>query len=323
MSTETPDVTIVAPCYNEGLVIEATYKRLRQVCDQHGYSVQLLFIDDGSTDNTWELLSGFAQQDPEVCVLKLSRNFGHQRALAAGLHHATGQRILIIDADLQDPPELLPEMMAVMDKGYDNVYGQRIRREGEYWHKKLTAMLFYRFCNLMSDIDVPHDTGDFRLISRRLLEGYLSMPEEKRLHRLIFAWLGYASYAFRYERAARYAGHTKYNYRKLTNMALDGITSFSTRPLRVAIVLALGMVAMACGLFLWVMRAWWLGVPVQGWASIIASVLMVGATQLVVLGIIGEYMGRLFLESKRRPEYVVETALGPVPEGSDAPSVDN
>ncbi len=301
-----PELSIVVPCYNEEAVLERTLQRLNSVCEEHNYDAEFVLVDDGSRDATWQLLSTAANNSGRVTAIKLSRNFGHQKALAAGLTHARGQRILIIDADLQDPPELLPEMMQKMDEGFDTVYGQRITRDGETWLKKLTAAVFYRFINLMTDIEIPKDTGDFRLVSRRVLDAYLSMMEDKRFNRLMFAWVGFRSTALRYQRAPREAGVTKYNYRKMISLAVDGITSFSVRPLKVALFFAFSM-AVAAGVgILWTLYSWWLGGTVRGWASVIVFMLLIGACQLFVLGIIGEYLGRLFIEQKRRPAFVVE-----------------
>lgn len=306
---DSPEISIVMPCYNEALVLRATFERLLQVCQNNAYTHEILLVDDGSADGTWELISELAQAHDGVTGIKLSRNFGHQKALAAGLSQATGQRILILDADLQDPPELLPEMMARMDAGFDTVYGQRSSRDGETWMKQMTAAAFYRFINLLSDFNIPHDTGDFRLMSRRVLDAYLSLPEDKRFNRLMFAWVGFSSTPLRYDRAPRAAGETKYNYRKMLSLAVDGITSFSIRPLKIALFFAFTMVVAAVVGIFWVLYSKLvLGGTVQGWASLLVAMLLIGACQSFVLGILGEYLGRLFIENKRRPSFIIETS---------------
>lgn len=316
MKSSCPQLSVIVPCYNEEEVLPSTIGRLQEVCAQQGYDAELLFVDDGSTDQTWPLIEAACDAASHVRGLKLSRNFGHEKALAAGLEACRGQRILILDADLQDPPELLPEMMALMDQGYQTVYGQRLFRQGESWLKKLTSALFYRFINMLTDIHVPKDTGDFRLISRAVLDAYLSMTEDKRFNRLMFAWVGFKSVALPYERAPRKAGLSKYNYRKLMNLAIDGITSFSIRPLKIALFLAFSSVVLAAVIMFWVLYAWWQGGSVSGWASTIITVLVIGASQLLTLGILGEYVGRLFIESKRRPVFIIEAERGVAPRGS-------
>ena len=310
-----PQVSIVIPCYNEEEVLEQTLERVFGVCQENGYDAEVICVDDGSADGTWATIERQSRAHPRLVGLKLSRNFGHQQALSAGLYRARGQRILILDADLQDPPELLPAMMARMDEGVDTVFGQRRSRRGETWLKKLTAALFYRFINWLSDHEIPKDTGDFRLMSRRVLEAWKALPEDKRFNRLLFAWVGFKASALPYERAERAAGVTKYNYRKMLRLAVDGITSFSIRPLKIALLFAFTMVVAAgVGIFWAVYSKVVLGGTFPGWASQIVLTLLVGACQLFVLGIIGEYLGRLFIENKRRPTFIVaeECASGAI-----------
>lgn len=314
MSTSTsepvaPELSVVIPCYNEEAVLPETLRRVCAVCEGAVGSYEVLIVDDGSRDRTWETLVREKANYPQVHGIKLSRNFGHQVALTCGLRHAAGQRILILDGDLQDPPELLPDMMRVMDEGYDIVYGQRKGRKGESFFKLQTARLFYWFINVLSDLSIPRNTGDFRLVSRRALDAFLQLPEMNRFVRGLFSWVGFRQKAFLYERDARKAGETKYTVRKMLHFAVDAITGFSIRPLKIALFLAFFMAFLAILGAAWTIYSWYQGGTVQGWSSLLTAAFLIGACQLLVLGIIGEYLGRLFLESKRRPTYIVESHL--------------
>ncbi len=304
--SERPLVSIVTPCYNEEEVIGETYRRLAEVCRPYAPSCEIIFVNDGSKDSTWSAIESICAQDPLVVGVNLSRNHGHQIALTAGLTVAQGQRIFILDADLQDPPELLPDMMKLMDEGCDVVYGVRRKRGGETWLKLQTAMLFYRFLRRMSDIDIPVDTGDFRLMSRRALDVFLSMPEKHRFVRGMVSWIGFRQRPLAYDRQARFAGHTKYPFTKMLRFAFDAVTGFSVKPLKIAIYLG----ALAGGLALlslaYVFWSWLTGNVVPGWTSLIVVVLLLGSAQLFVMGIIGEYLGQIFLESKRRPLFIID-----------------
>ncbi len=311
-------LSVVIPCKNEEEVIAETTERVSRACEATGSQWELILIDDGSTDRTWAAILQLQKASPNIIGLRLSRNFGHQKALCAGLTYSTGDRILILDADLQDPPELLPDMMRLMDQGYHTVYGKRIYRRGETWLKRATATFFYWFINLLSDVPIPKDTGDFRLISRAVLDAFLRLPEDNRLNRLLFAWIGFPATAIEYERAERSGGKTKYNYRTMLSLAVDGITSFSLRPLKVALFFAFTMMVFAGVGSFWTLYSWWLGGTVSGWASTILSLFIIGAVQLFVLGIIGEYLGRLFLESKHRPSFIVQSVVGVEPRGQPA-----
>jgi len=245
------------------------------------------------------------EQDCHIVGLALSRNHGHQLALTAGLSVCRGNRILIIDADLQDPPELLGEMMALMDQGADVVYGQRVSRAGETWHKKTTASLFYRLLSTMTDLPIPSDTGDFRLISRRALLVLQSMPEQHRFIRGMVSWIGFRQVPVRYNRAERFAGETKYPLHKMIRLAVDAITGFSTQPLRISLHLGFVLGLMSAALLAYTLISWiYLG-AVQGWTSLMAVVLMLGCAQMLFLGIMGEYLGRLYMQSKQRPLFVI------------------
>ena len=312
------DLSVVIPCCNEEPVIPEMLRRVQAVCEGLGGGFEIICIDDGSRDGTWALLESAAQEFPAVRALKLSRNFGHEKALAAGLSVALGKRILILDADLQDPPELLPRMMQLMDEGYHSVCGRRISRQGEGGLKKLSSWFFYWFINTLSEFEIPRDTGDFRLISRAVLNAYLAMPEDRRFNRLMLAWVGFSRTELPYERASRFAGRSKYNYRRLINLAVDGITSFSVRPLKVALFLAFTAVVGAGVVFVWALFSKLAGGSISGWASLMFVTLMLGACQLLVLGIAGEYLGRLFIENKQRPSFIVEKIVGqPNPAGAN------
>lgn len=305
-SSAAPFLSIVIPCYNEEASLTACYGRVSAACQKLAREWELILVDDGSSDQTWPLIQSFSEQSPSIIGLKLSRNFGHQAALSCGLHHARGQYTLILDADLQDPPELLPEMLQRAEEGFDVVYGVRQSRDGETFFKKCSASLFYRFLNHLSDIDIPRNTGDFRLLSRKAVEGFKQLPEHSRFIRGMFSWVGMRQSPFYYSRDQRLAGTTKYSLRKMLSFAVDGITGFSIRPLKIALLLAFLMAFFAFLGAAWAVWSWHLGGTVRGWASVLVATFIVGSCQLLVLGIIGEYLGRLFMETKRRPAFLIE-----------------
>jgi dolichol-phosphate mannosyltransferase len=307
-----PALSVVAPCYNEFDSLPELHCRVSKVCsDQVGDSYEFVLINDGSSDGTWPSIRALAEADSHIVGVNLSRNYGHQLALSAGLSICRGRRILIIDSDLQDPPELLPQMMALMDQGADVVYGQRGGRLGETWFKRLSAALFYRTLKRLVDIEIPLDAGDFRLMSRRALDVLNAMPEQHRFIRGMVSWIGLDQRPLVYERQERFAGETGYPLRKMVRFALDAITGFSTQPLRIAthfgVIFGLGgLVMLACALY-----GWLTGRAVEGWTSLMTVVLMLGSVQLFVIGVLGEYVGRLYMEAKRRPLYVIdEIAVG-------------
>lgn len=310
LGKNTPRVTlsVVTPCYDEQDVLPAFYKRVIEVCRKFD-SYELVLVDDGSTDGTWPIIRSMVEQNPHVVGVRLARNHGHQLALTAGLAKATGNRVLIIDADLQDPPELLFAMMDLMEKGADVVYGQRRRRSGESVFKLATAHIFYRFLAALTNVKIPADTGDFRLISRRVLLAFNGMPEHGRFVRGMISWLGFVQIPLVYDRDLRAAGRSKYPLRKMVRFALDAVTSFSTTPLRIASYLGVSVGVLCLVAIVYLIGLHYLGYTVQGWTSLIVVVLFVGALQLFVLGIIGEYLGRLFVESKGRPLYTVSEEL--------------
>jgi glycosyltransferase involved in cell wall biosynthesis len=299
-------ISVVIPCYNEAENIDALHGRLAEVLARTEYDYELLFVNDGSSDETLTAIQRLQSLDPSVVYIDLSRNFGKEIALTAGLDHSTGDAVIVIDADLQDPPELMLTMIARWEEGYDVVYAKRQSRQGESIAKKITAYLFYRFVNKLSDVSIPADTGDFRLLSRRAVDALVKLREHHRFMKGLFTWIGYRQIAVPFHRQERYAGKTKWNYWKLWNFAIEGITSFSNLPLKlssyIGAVVALG--AFVYGLFIVLKTLVW-GEPVMGYPSMITVILFLGGVQLFVLGVIGEYLGRMFNESKARPLYFV------------------
>jgi glycosyltransferase involved in cell wall biosynthesis len=305
-----PKLSVVSPCYNEQGSLAELYQRLTSVCREViGDNYEIVLIDDGSKDATRSLIKDLCEHDPRVVGVLLSRNHGHQLALSAGLQVCKGERILIIDADLQDPPELLRQMMALMDEGADVVYGQRGKRLGESGFKKFTALVFYRLLNVLTDVDIPRDTGDFRLMSRRILDKLNAMPEQHRFIRGMVSWIGYRQVPLTYERQERFAGESKYPIKKMLRFALDAISGFSTVPLRLATYL--GFICALIGvLFLgWTAYSYFSGIAIQGWTTLMAVVLILGSGQLLVMGVIGEYLGRLYMEAKGRPLFIIEDVV--------------
>ncbi len=271
-----------------------------------GPDYEVILVDDGSRDGTRALIEKSAAAHPQMNGIFLSRNHGHQRALSVGLAYCTGARVLTIDADLQDPPELLSGMMAAMDQGAEVIYGQRRERAGETLPKKLSAALFYRLLRAMTDVDIPLDTGDFRLMSRVVIDHLNAMPEDDRFIRGMVSWLGFRQEPILYDRAERFAGVTKYPLRKMVRLAIDAITGFSIIPLRIATFLSVIVAFLSVGMIGYVIVQKVLGNVVQGWSSVMAVVLAVSSVQLLTIGILGEYAGRLYMQSKRRPKYIIE-----------------
>ena len=303
---------IVIAAYNEAEALPAMHARLSRVLDAMSLPAQVVYVDDGSRDATWQVLGAIAADDPRVRLLRLSRNFGKELALTAGLDHVDADAVVVLDADGQDPPELLPEFVARWREGHDVVYGTRASRDGESWLKRATASAFYRTINRVSNTGIPADTGDFRLMSRRVVESLRGLRERQRFMKGLFAWVGFPNTAIAYRREARIAGRSKFNYWRLWNFALEGITGFSTAPLRVATYVGLGTALLAFGYGMWIIAktlAW--GDPVQGWPTMMAVVLFLGGVQLMALGVIGEYLGRLYLEAKQRPLYLVQERREP------------
>jgi dolichol-phosphate mannosyltransferase len=307
-----PALSIVVPCFNEEACLGALHERLGKAARSAvGDDYEIVVVNDGSRDGSWPLMRTIVADDPHVVAVNLSRNHGHQLALTAGLDLCRGDTILIIDADLQDPPELLPEMMKVMrTEEADVVYGVRKSRSGETAFKRATAHGFYRLLSRATDVDIPLDAGDFRLMSRRALEALLAMPEQARFIRGMVAWIGFRQVPFAYDRQERFAGETKYPLRKMIHFAFDALTGFSSAPLKLASHFGLGLSAGSIALMLYIAYAWVAGRNVQGWTSLMLIVLVLGAVQMFVLALLGEYIGRLYNEAKRRPLYIVQEVAG-------------
>lgn len=300
------DLSVVIPVYNEEAGLDALIARVIPAAEAiFADRFELVLINDGSKDASWDVICKHAERDPRIVAINLSRNHGHQLALTAGLNHVRGQLVFVLDADLQDPPELLGPMLEQLRKGYDVVYGQRSKRHGETAFKRGTAALFYRMLGRMVDTHIPRDTGDFRLMTRRVVDQLNAMPERYRFIRGLVSFVGFNQIAFPYERDPRFAGETNYPLRKMIALAVDAITSFSVVPLRFAS--HLGMMFGLAGLasLVWVVWAWMQGGAVQGWASLAALTLILGSVQLLVLGVFGEYLGRMYMEAKQRPLFII------------------
>ena len=307
-----PSLSIVIPCFNEEACLGALHARLTKAAREvAGEDYEILLVNDGSRDGSWEAMRALAADDPHLVAINLSRNHGHQLALTAGLDLCSGERILIIDADLQDPPELLPAMVAEMEsRRADVVYAVRRARAGETAFKRGTAKLFYRALSRLAEIEIPLDTGDFRLMSRRALDAFLSLPEQARFIRGMVAWVGFRQVPILYDRAERHAGETKYPLSRMIRFAFDAVTGFSTAPLRFASHIGLWLVAASILLLVYIAVGFLSGTAIQGWTSLMLVVVVLGAVQMFVLGMIGEYLGRLYIESKRRPLYIVSDIAG-------------
>ena len=298
-------LTVVVAARDEAEALPLLHARVARVLDglrEEGVDGRILYVDDGSSDGTWEVMRGLASGDRRVSLLRLSRNFGKEAALTAGLDHVAEGAAVLLDADGQDPPELIPRFVEKWREGYDDVYGMREQRDGEGWFKRLTAHLFYRVIQRLSRTPVPTDTGDFRLLSPRALAALAQLRERHRFMKGLFGWIGYNRVAIPYRREPRLAGRSKFNFWKLWNFALEGITSFSTAPLRLATYVGLGAALLAFLYAVWIAaKALLYGDPVAGWPTMMVVILFLGGVQLVALGMIGEYLGRLYEESKQRP----------------------
>lgn len=298
--------TIIIPAYNEEAVIRETYRRLTQVMEATGEPYELLFVNDGSRDRTAEIIYGLAKGDRSVELLDFSRNFGHQAAITAGMDYARGDAIVIIDADLQDPPELIPQMIDRWKEGYEVVYARRSKRIGESVFKKLTAALFYRTLRALTEVNIPVDTGDFRLIDRKVCDALRGIREKSRFVRGLVSWVGFRQTAIEYVRDERFAGETKYPLKKMIRFSIDGITAFSYKPLKIATYLGF---AVSSASFVCLVISLSLGVLTDRadmlWASLIAGLLLLNGVTLMFLGILGEYVGRIYDETKNRPLYLL------------------
>lgn len=304
-------MSVVVPCFNEEEVIGVTHERLTHAIEDITPDFEIIYVDDGSRDSTAQRLHEIQRADRHARVVRLSRNFGHQIAVTAGLAYARGRAVVLIDADLQDPPEVIPEMFRKWQEGYHVVYGRRTDRAGESRFKTWSARVFYRLINKLSEVPIPLDTGDFRLMDRRVVEALRSMNEKHRLLRAMTSWVGFQQVAVPYSRHERYAGVSKYPLRKMIALALDGIFSFSTVPLRLVSLTGVGLAALSAlgviyALVLRLLTSNW----VPGWTLIFIALLLIGGVQLVFLGVVGEYVGRIYSEAKDRPLYLVLEELG-------------
>ncbi|MCK4341764.1 MAG: glycosyltransferase family 2 protein [Phycisphaerae bacterium] len=306
-SNDRPALSVVAPCFNEEEVLSEFHRRMSTVCEQLTQSYEIVLVDDGSKDATWRLMNELAEHDPHLVLVKLSRNHGHQLALTAGLSVCRGGRVLIIDADLQDSPEHLPQMLEIMDRGADVVYGQRRHRAGESRFKLWTAAAFYRVLNRLSETPIPADTGDFRLISRPALDVLQAMPEQHRFIRGMVSWIGFRQEPFLFDRDARFAGETKYPFRKMFRLAMDALVSFSTWPLKLANILGLLAVLVGLLLLVWAVVAGLRSHAGAGRLAVLGVMALFSSVQLFVLGVLGAYLGRLYEQSKGRPLFIIET----------------
>jgi dolichol-phosphate mannosyltransferase len=305
-------LSIVVPCFNEEACLSELHERLSAAARSAvGADHELVLVNDGSRDGSWPAMQALAAADPQLVAINLSRNHGHQLALTAGLDLSRGDTILIIDADLQDPPELLGPMLATMrEQDADVVYGVRKSRAGETAFKRATAHGFYRLLSRATEVDIPLDAGDFRLMSRRALDALLAMPEQARFIRGMVAWIGFRQVPFAYDRQERFAGETKYPFGKMLRFALDALTGFSSAPLKLASHFGLGLSVGSVLLVLYIAFAWASGRSIQGWTSLMLVVVILGAIQMFVLALMGEYIGRLYNEAKGRPLYIVQDIAG-------------
>jgi len=305
-------ISIVVPCFNEEACLVELHQRLSAAARSvAGADYELVLVNDGSSDGSWPAMRRLAADDAHVVAINLSRNHGHQLALTAGLDLCRGETVLIIDADLQAPPELLsPMLQAMRESGADVVYGVRRSRSGETAFKRATAHGFYRLLSRATEVDIPLDAGDFRLMSRRALDALLAMPEQARFIRGMVAWIGFKQVPFAYDRQTRFAGETKYPLRKMIRFALDALTGFSSAPLKLASHVGFGLSVGSVLLVLYIAYAWLSGRSIQGWTSLMLIVVILGAIQMFVLALMGEYIGRLYNEAKKRPLYIVEEIAG-------------
>lgn len=303
-------VSVIVPCYNEQEVLRETCRRVKEILTGNGLTDhEILFVNDGSTDMTPLLLREFAEKDPAVKVINFSRNFGHEAATAAGIQHCSGDIAFLLDADLQDPPELIPEMISLWRKEKSNVvYGVRKSREGETFMKKMTSKLFYRFFNAISDVPFPIDTGDFRLMDRKVIDEFKKLSERNIYVRGLLTWVGFKQIPFFYERQKRFAGMTKYNYRKLLRLSFDIIFSFTKRPLKLALELGAASIIISFLLLIYAFIGRYIA-PLPGWTSTVIIIVFFGGVQLLTVGVIGEYIAIIFDEVKRRPPYIVDERL--------------
>ena len=306
-------ISVIVPMYYEEEVAEECYKRLKKVLEglAENYEYEIIFINDGSKDKTLNILENIAKENKSVKIISFSRNFGHQCAVTAGLKYVTGDAIVIIDADLQDPPELIPEMLKLWEDGNDVIYGKRKSRAGESKFKLLTASMFYKTLNALSDVEIPKDTGDFRLVDRKVVEVINSLPEHNKFLRGLFSWVGFKQIPFEYERKERIAGKTKYPLGKMLKLAQDGIFSFSTKPLRIVGTMGIISILISIIILVYSILSYFFNWNelTAGWTSMMVTMTFLGGMILISLWMIGEYVGRIYDETKRRPEFIIEKTI--------------
>ncbi len=299
-------ISVVVPMYFEELVAEECYKRLKIALNNKNFRYEIIFVNDGSKDKTELILNEIAKKDESVKVIHFARNFGHQAAVTAGMHEAIGDAVVLIDADLQDPPELIPVMVEEWEKGYQVVYGKRKKRKGETIFKKITAKAFYKVLNSLSDTDIPRDTGDFRIMDRSVVEVFKLMNEKNKFIRGMVSWIGFNQTFIEYERDGRYAGDTKYPFKKMMSFAIDGIMSFSIKPLKLATRLGFVTTLISFILLIFALYMKFSGQSELGWASIVFALAFFSGVQLISIGILGEYIGRIYQEVRNRPNYIIK-----------------
>lgn len=309
---ERKKISVVIPMYYEEEVAQECYNRMKKVLNNiKNYDNEIIFINDGSKDRTLEILEQIAMKDENVKVISFSRNFGHQCAVTAGLKHVTGDVVAIIDADLQDPPELIGDMVKKWEEGYEVIYGKRKTRKGESFFKLFTAKMFYKTLNTLSNVEIPKDTGDFRVVDRKVVDTINSMPEHNKFLRGMFSWVGYKQYAFEYERQERFAGKTKYPLKKMLKLACDGIIGFSTKPLRLVGILGIISILISVVILAYALISFIFGLNhlTAGWTSIMVTVTFFAGVQLLSIWIMAEYVGRIYDECKQRPEYIISKTI--------------
>ena len=311
MNSDRTVYSVIVPLYNEEAVVQDSYERIREVMDTTGEPYEIIFVNDGSKDSTYQKVREILKNDKNVKLISFSRNFGHQSAITAGMDYCTGQAVIVIDADLQDPPEVMLKMIEKWKEGYEVVYGKRIKRKGETLFKKATAKIFYRILSKTTDVEIPIDTGDFRLIDRKVCDALKAMPERNRYVRGLISWLGFRQTGVEFVREKRLAGETKYSMKKMFKLAWDGITAFSNAPLKLATYIGVSISAVSfLYLLVVICQKLFTDTTVQGWASLVAISLFFNGVILIVLGIIGEYIRRIYDEAKGRPIYIISEKIG-------------
>ena len=305
-------ISIVIPVYNEEKVIEISYNKIKSILENmEQYDYEIIFVNDGSKDNTFYILENITNENNKVKAISFSRNFGQEAALTAGLKYVTGDAVVIIDADLQDPPELIPEMLKLWEQGNEVIYGKRKRRKGESAFKLLTAKMFYKTLNALSDVEIPKDTGDFRLVDRKVVDVINSMPEHNKFLRGLFSWVGFKQYSYEYKRNERAAGKTKYPFKKMWKLATDGIVSFSTKPLKIVGGIGILTIILSICILIYSLISFALKLNnlTPGWTSIMVAITLFSVVQLLSIYIMSGYISRIYDETRKRPEYIIDKKI--------------